>query len=490
MSVGAVSGSSKTGALGSSSSEFGLPGAVPEKADICGEQQHADDVEGGVREHVLDPADAVVHDAGEDEEARDRHHEREQALAERGLRAPRQALEIGLERLEVDDVEERDVGNDRRQEGVLDHLRVGNADVLDHQERGRAHDRRHQLAVDGTRHFDRAGLVGPVADPLHQRNREGAGGDHVGDRGARDDSRGRRGHHRRLGRAAAHVTEQRERRLDEVVAGARLVEQRAEQHEEEDEARGNAQRDAEHALGGEPLVRHALGERGALVRDHVGHVRPAEDVGEEHDRDDRHRRSQRASRGLEQQDDADHRGHEVERRRLPGTRGELRIEQEDVARAERTDDGEDPVDGRNVGARRALERRIGDEAQEDREGEVDRARLSVVEDEDAEGERQGRGVPELEERPRERDAHQGLGDGAGRRAASHVGLGHQFLELGLVVGAVVCLLFGHVPSWDATDAGSCGLGRLEAQFGQKNRPGVDARPASARRTGYIQPFSL
>jgi hypothetical protein len=50
------------------------------------------------------------------------------------------------------------------------------------------------------------------------------------------------------------VAEQREGDLDEVVAGAGLVEQRAEQHEQEDELVETPERDAEHAFGGDPLV--------------------------------------------------------------------------------------------------------------------------------------------------------------------------------------------------------------------------------------------
>ena len=79
------------------------------------------------------------------------------------------------------------------------------------------------------------GLFGREAGPLHQRDREGAGGHRVGDRGAGIEPAHGRGHHRRLGRAAAQVTEQREGQLDEVVAGARLLQDRAEQHEQEDQ---------------------------------------------------------------------------------------------------------------------------------------------------------------------------------------------------------------------------------------------------------------
>ena len=50
---------------------------------------------------------------------------------------PRQPLEARLARFEVHDVDERGVGDDRGQEGVLDDLDVLDPDELDHQERGR-----------------------------------------------------------------------------------------------------------------------------------------------------------------------------------------------------------------------------------------------------------------------------------------------------------------------------------------------------------------
>ena len=48
----------------------------------------------------------------------------------------------------MNDVDQRDIGDQRRQEGVLDHFNVGDADVLDHQEGRSTHHRRHDLAID------------------------------------------------------------------------------------------------------------------------------------------------------------------------------------------------------------------------------------------------------------------------------------------------------------------------------------------------------
>jgi hypothetical protein len=70
-----------------------------------------------------------------------------------------------------------------------------------------------------------------------------------------------RGHHRRLGRAAAHVAKQRKGQLDEVVACTGLFQQRAEQHEQEDDRGGHAKRHAEHAFGLHPVMPQRLAVR-------------------------------------------------------------------------------------------------------------------------------------------------------------------------------------------------------------------------------------
>ena len=104
-----------------------------------------------------------------------------------------------------------------------------------------------------------------------------------------------------LGRTAAQVAEQRDRRLDEVVAGTGGFQQRAEQHEQKDEAGRDAECDAEYTLGGQPQVRHALAQRRTLVRDHVGHVGTEENVADEGQCEDDHRQPKGAARGFKQQ---------------------------------------------------------------------------------------------------------------------------------------------------------------------------------------------
>ncbi len=74
----------------------------------------------------------------------------------------------------------------------------------------------------------------PVAQPLHQRDGEGAGGHHIGDGAARDRTHAGRGDDRRLGRAAALPAGGRIGQVDEELAGTGDLEKGTEQHEDED----------------------------------------------------------------------------------------------------------------------------------------------------------------------------------------------------------------------------------------------------------------
>src|SRR5439155_25731771 len=78
-------------------------------------------------------------------------------------------------------------------------------------------------------------------------------------------------------------------------------------------------------------------------------------------------------------------------------------EQEKIRPAERGHRGEDPVLYRDPVAWRGLAERIREVTREEREPEMQRAHLGVVQDEGVERERQRRRVPELQQRPA--DAH-------------------------------------------------------------------------------------
>jgi hypothetical protein len=69
-----------------------------------------------------------------------------------------------------------------------------------------------------------------------------------------------------------------------------------------------------------------------------------------------------------------------------------------------------------------------EEGEQQRHAEVQRARLGVVQDRPAEFERQRRGVPELEQRPGDRDREDQLAGEAARVAAAGVGVRDDLLQ--------------------------------------------------------------
>ena len=77
--------------------------------------------------------------------------------------AARDALEAELLGFEVDCDEDTRKVQERRENRLERDLAVGNADILRHQERGRAHDGRHDLAAGGGCRLNGAGKLGLVA---------------------------------------------------------------------------------------------------------------------------------------------------------------------------------------------------------------------------------------------------------------------------------------------------------------------------------------
>ena len=217
--------------------------------------------------------------------------------------------------------------------------------------------------------------------------------------------------------------------LDEVVAGAGLLEQRAEQHEQEDEVGRDAERDAEHAFGGEPEVRGRARQRGAAMRQQAGQIRTEEDIEQRDDGDDRHPRAFGAARGFEQQHHADDGGENVALRRQARTHGDVAIEHDQIQHRTNAGGGQQPVDKRHAVARRRHEGRVRRERQEQREAQVKRARLGVAEDAEAQDVGQRRGVPELEQRPGDGDRIDQPSGTAARLAPAGIGFGDKLLQV-------------------------------------------------------------
>ena len=139
--------------------QFRVASAKDRQADIDDAKQDGDHQACGIAGQGLDPADAVVNRKGQrshrNETEKHAHHPAQEGL---GLATSRQAFHLRLLGFQMDDVDQRDIGNQCRYEGMGHHLEVGDADILDHQEGRRAHDRRHDLAINRRRHLDRTGL--------------------------------------------------------------------------------------------------------------------------------------------------------------------------------------------------------------------------------------------------------------------------------------------------------------------------------------------
>ena len=267
---------------------------------------------------------------------------------------------------------------------------------------------------------------GGEADLFHQRDGEGAGGDHVGDGRAGDQAGQPGGDHGGLGRSAAQMAQPGKGGADKVVAGAGRFQQGAEEHEHEDHAGGNPQGDAEDPLGGQPVVGHALGQAGALVGDDVRHVGPAEGVDDKDGGHHHQGRAQRAAGGLQQHDQADDGDDQVHAGGQAGPVGQFRVEEEKIGRTKCGHQGHDPVLHRNVVPRRGFEGRIGRVGQKHGKGQVNGPGFGVVEHQNVEQKRQGRGIPELKQRPEQGHEKQDfLGNRAGGIAGAGFGLGNQ-----------------------------------------------------------------
>ncbi len=339
-----------------STRQIGLACGNPRAVDVKRDQQRAENPRsGGAEDHLRADRD-VVDRADRSDRSREPESPRQQRRAGGPLAHFRHRLHAQPHRLEVHDVEQGDVADHRRNECVPDDFRIRNPDVLNHQECRGAHHRRHDLSVDGRRRLDRRRLDTAVAGLLHQRNREDAAGDDVADRRARDQAVQCRRHDRHFRRSAAHVAQQREAHLHHVIAATGAIEQRAEQHEHEDERHRNAEGDAKHALGDQPHVRNRARNRRTFVRNHIGQIGAGQHVEKKNHGKHRHRQTDRAPRRLEQQQNADDADDDVELRRRTGPRRKLVVEQVKVAGGERAGEREDPIEHRHVVARRSLAR--------------------------------------------------------------------------------------------------------------------------------------
>ncbi len=136
-----------------------IAGSYLQQAHIGGSQQQRNARQRIVTQHGFEPTQAVVDrqrqaadEGGAEGEAGQPTQPGFRLMVADGLHAQ-------LERLQMDDIEQRYIGDGRWQEGMLDDLDVGDAHVLHHQEGRSSHHGRHDLAVDRGGYLDCASLL-------------------------------------------------------------------------------------------------------------------------------------------------------------------------------------------------------------------------------------------------------------------------------------------------------------------------------------------
>ena len=318
---------------------FNLGRGVTDGAD----QAHGDGDQDGDRGGKLQRAD-VRRDHPDQEHERQQQIDVADEVLEAGQLRARDALEaelLGLEMHGDEDAAEIQHGGQDRPECDLT---IGHAHVLGHEERGRAHDGRHDLAAGGGRRLDGAGELRLVAGLFHHRDRDRAGGDGVAD--------GRAGHHAAqrgrdngdLGRAAGGPAGDGVGCVNEEAGDAGSLKEAAEDDEHGDELRAHLHGRAQHAGRAEKeRVDHAAEH---LLERLPGVEHTHERVHEQRADDHEDRQADAAAAQLGQHEDAGHADGDEKRRHLGGA-GE-RLDEHGVVKAivekrSRADDHDDDI---------------------------------------------------------------------------------------------------------------------------------------------------
>ena len=224
-------------------------------------------------------------------------------------------------------------------DGIID------AQGLRHDEGDRTHHRRHDLSAHRGGGLDAGGEGAAIAEPDHQRDRELADGDDIGDAGARDRSHHAGGEHRDLGGATAGAAEQAKRNVGEQLDHPGALEERAEQDEQEDVGRRDVDRHAVKAFGAVGEVGNDLVEiiaamverrRQMLAEEPVENARPAHQ---------RQRETHQPPRTLENQNRKQRPDREIEPGRIAVARDQVGIKDPLIQPAQESGAPDQPAGG-------------------------------------------------------------------------------------------------------------------------------------------------
>ena len=183
--------------------------------------------------------------------------------------------------------QQAEVVEEGRHDGCQHNVGVAQAEELCHDEADSAHNRRTELAACGGNGLYCAGKFFFVACALHQRNGYRTRGGHVGDGRAVNHAHKRRGNDGNLSRTAGSLAYERERKVIDKLGEAAVLEEGAEDDEEEDIGRGNADTSAQYALSAPELRGQHTLQRKAVVPEIAGQIFAEPVIGEEDERKNR-----------------------------------------------------------------------------------------------------------------------------------------------------------------------------------------------------------
>ena len=298
--------------------------SVADRAD----QAHGDGDEDSDGGRILQRAD-VRRDHPDQKHKRQQQVDVAHEIPEAWQLRTRDALEAELLGLEMHGDEDAAEIQHGRQDGPEGDLTVGDIHIFGHEERGRAHDGRHDLTAGRGSRLDRAGEFGPVAGTFHHRDRDRARGNGVAD--------GRAGHHaaqcgrddRDLGRAAGGPAGDGIGEINEEARDAGTLQKRAKDDKHGDELRAHLYGRAQHAGRAEKervdhAAEHLIKRLAALEHTH-------ERVHEQRTDDHKDRHTDTAAAELGKRQDAGHADGDEKRRHLGGA-GE-RLDKRTVVKA-------------------------------------------------------------------------------------------------------------------------------------------------------------
>ena len=212
------------------------------------------------------------------------------------------------------------------------------------------------------------------------------------------------------------MPKQSESQSDEIIAGAGPLQQRAEQNEQKNDRRRNAQGDSENAFGLHPIMPQRLARRSAFPLRHFGQkIEMAEKhIQNEKAGDEKHRQPQSAKDGDGEREKPDRGGGQIARGRQAGAIGDIVFKPEEIKARRKPRQQKRPIVNRNPIARRAFAQRISQSGERERERQMPDSDLAAVENEVnaggvAQPKRNLRNREQLEQRPAKGDSEYKFG---------------------------------------------------------------------------------